>query len=140
MAESNGRPHAFGLMDFSDRELLNVVLDCEGGDGWIKTEQIVAAVGLEGPSAMRCVGIRFSWMKRYGVMERHEKKGEWRLTEIGRNIALGSLNDMQKKAIDGLSEREVMEATRLLTGRFNRVGPVASTMMRRAWQSGTGRR
>lgn len=130
-----------GLMEFSDRELLNVVLDYEDEQGWVKTEQIAEVVGIQGdkPHAMRCVGIRFAWMKRYGVMEKG-KRHEWRLTTAGRKIALGALTEVERSIIQNLASDQVMEATRALTARYGRVGQTASTMMRRAWQSGTAKR
>lgn len=138
MAESK-RPKSLALMEFSDRELLNVILDVEDENGYVTSEQIMEAVGLDHKHARSCVGIRFAWMRRYGVVDRHEKKG-WTLTPIGRKIALGALNDEEKLVLRNLTSDQLMEATRVLTGRYARAGQTASTMMRRAWQSGTGRR
>ena len=133
-------PASLSLMEYSDRELLNVVLDHENDEGWVSAPQIVEAIGINHRHALQCVSIRFAWMRRYGVMDRDPKSGLWRLTIEGRQIALGSLTKAQKSAIQGLSKERVMEATRLLTGRYGQVGETASTMMRRAWQNGTGRR
>lgn len=136
MAES---PRSFALMEFSDRELLNVILDTEDENGYVTTEQIMEAVGIAHKHAKSCVGIRFSWMRRYGVVDRHEKKG-WTLTPVGRRIALGALSDEEKVILRNLTSEQLMEATRLMTGRYQRAGATASTLMRRTWQHGTGRR
>jgi len=132
-------PKSLALMEFSDRELLNVMLDVEDENGYVTTEQLMETIGLDHKHARSCVGIRLSWMRRYGVVDRHEKKG-WTLTPIGRRIALGALTDEEKKVLRDLTSEQLMEATRVLTGRYQRVGATASTMMRRAWQNGTGRR
>ena len=136
---SKERPSSLSLMDFSDRELLNVILDHEDANGYVTSEQLLEGIGLNHKHAKSCVGIRLAWMRRYGVVDRHEKRG-WTLTSVGRKIALGALSDDEKKVLRNLTSEQLMEATRVLTGRYSRVGATASTMMRRAWQNGTGRR
>ena len=139
MAENGQR--GLALMEFSDRELMNLMIDYQDDSGWVEVQQFALAVGLgDDPHASRCVAQRFVWMRRYGVMERHKTDAKWRLTPAGRKIALGALSESEKATLRNLTSEQLMEATTVLTGRYKRAGNTPSTMMRRAWQHGTGRR
>jgi hypothetical protein len=142
---TNHRPHSLRLTEFSDRELMNIVLDNEDETGWVDSEQIALAINPDHVHARQCVGIRFSWMRRYGAMERQDDKtkehyGRWKLTPVGRKIALGELSPEEKKLLDSLPPEKLMTTVGQLTRRYHRVNETAATMMRRAWINGTAPR
>ncbi len=80
------------LENYSDREILHLINDLAGPEGWVDVETLAERVGLS-PNGMseaqlqiharRCVTGRLSWMRRLsGCVERHEDKErlQWRLT------------------------------------------------------------
>ena len=72
---------SFKLDDYSDRELVHVVVDLANDEGWTSVVDVASRVGLK--EHVQSVTVRFSWMKRYGILERSPKvKLLWR--QIGR--------------------------------------------------------
>jgi len=142
---TNRRPHSLRLVEFSDRELLNIILDVEDETGWVDTFSVSEAMHLDHEHALQCVGSRFSWLRRYEILERQDDNTKehfrmWRLTPIGRKIALGDLAPDERELLSKLSAEKLMLATGELTRRYHRIGAPAATMMRRAWINGTAPR
>lgn len=128
------------LYDYSDRELLLMMLDHADDDGWVSTHDLATALQVEGKYPARPVGIRLGWMKRYGAVERAEDKPEWRLTRQGLALAVGDLSTQERQIIEGLTSEQMLSLTRALTTRYRRVGVVAANLMRREWQYGAFQR
>jgi hypothetical protein len=128
------------LLDYSDRELLNLMLDEGDAQGWVDSRDMARVLGMHKDHA-GSVGQRFGWMRRYGAVERKDGTREWRPTLMGRALARGDLSEDQREVIEGLSSEQMLTLTRALTTRYRRVGDTAAHLMRREWQYGThGRR
>jgi hypothetical protein len=130
------------LFDYSDRELLLLIIDkqhdAEGG--YVSTNDIAAAVGIEGKRKLNSTGVRLSVLKRFGALEKdpEPKNGtRWRVTHKGEAIAKGKLRAAAQKQLDGLDEGALIEVTRILTDRYQRGDATASNMIRREWLRGT---
>jgi hypothetical protein len=134
--------HSLRLFDYSDRELLHVMLDeGEPPEGYIDSHDLATVLGIDAKHPTQHVGVRLGWMRRYGAVERRDGTSLWRPTAMGRALALGDLSDVQRDIIDGLSSEQMLTLTRTLTNRYRRVGTTAAHLMRREWQYGThGRR
>lgn len=128
-------PASLKLTDFSDRELMFVIDDQASDEGWVTVAQIAEALDLDHDHPHLCVASRFSWLARFGVMERVKK--QWRLTPTGRALLHGTLNKSQTNALENLKPEQLMLATRKMTERYRSGGRVAGTMMRREWVYGT---
>lgn len=124
------------LYDYSDRELLAMMLDEAGDDGWVNTHDLAAALSIDHKHPGQCVGIRLSWLKRYGVVQRKDGSPEWRLTRAGLAQALGKLDPEQQAVLDGLSTEQMLTLTGSLTRRYRRVGETAAHLMRREMTAG----
>ena len=128
------------LLDYSDRELLNLMLDESDGEGWVDSRDLARTIGMTKDHA-GSVGVRLGWMKRYGATERKDGTREWRVTPAGRALALGDLSMAEETALTELSPEKLLMVTRLLTQRYTRVGDTAAHLIRREWRYGThGRR
>jgi hypothetical protein len=126
------------LYDYSDRELLNLMLDeGEPSDGWISVHDLALAIGIDAKRPGQHVGVRLGWMRRYGAVERMDGAPAWRPTPMGRALARGDLTEQQRDAIEGLTSEQMLTLTRSLTTRYRRVGDTAAHLMRREWQYGT---
>lgn len=84
--------------DYSDRELLGIMADLGGLD--IATRDVALRISglpeLEDNEPeirhwTKCVGSRFSWMRRYGLVEKAEEKGEWSISETGERLRRAKL-------------------------------------------------
>jgi hypothetical protein len=130
--------HSLTLYDYSDRELLHMMMDEADGDGWVSSTDLALVLGIDSKHARMCVSQRLSWLRRYGAVDRHpEESGIWRLTRTGMAQALGDLSPEQKEVVEGLSAEQMLTLTRSLTNRYRRVGNTAAHLMRREWQYGT---
>lgn len=144
------QPISLRLSDFSDRELLRIIYDLSDEYGWVESVHLaehlfptqVRAGREDKNQALRCVGQRLSWMKRYGVVQRNEKdrKGTWGLTGQGKLLLTGAIPAHERKVIENLKENQLLDLTETLSMRYFYAGDVAATMMRRQWQFGSIRR
>lgn len=136
--------------DYSDRELLHILLDKADDEGWTTTFDLMDALRLGHPDAdasdkerekraKHCIGTRFSWMVRYKWVERDEEtRTKWRPSEAGHDLMNGRLTKAVERALAGMKPADRILAMRMLTMDYNRAAP-DSIMLRREWQHGTGR-
>ena len=129
--------HSLKLLELSDRELLHAMLDLADEEGYASVFDLAEEFNIDHKHARQCVAQRLSWLKRYGAVERLDGEPRWRPTSKGLAIARGSLSPEQREALDGLSSEQMLEATRLVTGRYRRIGDTAAHLMRREWTYGT---
>ena len=145
------QPISLRLSDYNDRELLRIVHDLSDQNGWVESVHLaehlfpaqIRAGREDRDQALRCVGQRLSWMRRFGVIQKNEsngKKGSWGLTAAGKTLLLGSIPEKERKVIENLKENQLLDLTETLSMRYFYAGDVAATMMRRQWQFGSIRR
>lgn len=143
------RAESLRLADFSDRDLLGVMADLADSEGWVMTSEVAERVfgrGINSDAkrrlhAIRCVAIRLSWMRRFGVVQLHrEEPGVWGLSAEGVAMLRGELRSGQAKAIDGAMDEQLLHLATAIADRYRAAGQVGATMMRRAWQHGEARR
>jgi hypothetical protein len=92
----NGSGPSLRITDFSDRELLAIARDLSNSDGLADIEEVALQIwprGKRDPDwhwhAIRCVSIRFSHMSRLGLLEKAKVRGQWELTDLGREVVRG---------------------------------------------------
>jgi len=87
------------ISDYSDREVLGIMFDLAGVEAVTSRELAVRLFAIpdskdkteEIKHATRCAGARLSWMRRYGLVEAGEEKGEWRLSVAGDQLRRSKL-------------------------------------------------
>jgi hypothetical protein len=87
------------ISDYSDRELLGIMFDLAGTGVVTSRELAVRLFAIpdaedreeEAKHATKCAGTRLSWMKRYGLVEKGEKLGEWQITLAGDQLRRAKL-------------------------------------------------
>ena len=148
---TRGSRESMRLYDLSDKELLAIIEDVADEEGWASRNDVAAVifpfVKMEGPRArvqhaLRCVGIRFAWLRRYGVLAKRDGKSKdsfWRLTSEGRNLLMGELSHLEREALLMLGEERLVAATTMLARHFQAANPIAATLVRREWLYGTQR-
>jgi hypothetical protein len=128
------------LENFSDRELLYLLVDMADNEGWASAQDIVEMPelrALDYPEPRRAVALRLSWLTRYGILEREHLRDEdgnfiyiagdesrpklgqrWRLTELGvAFVNRGSLTQRQLTSLEGMDTARMWDVARVLTGR-----------------------
>jgi hypothetical protein len=140
------------LESFSDRELLHLLDDLAGEDGWVDVEIMAARVGLsaDGMSdeqlafhARRCVSVRLAWIKRLsGCVERHPLKERlaWRLTASGQQVVNARISVTLVESLERIGEYSALLALGHLGRRYNRADASSANLMRREWTHGTHRK
>lgn len=135
---------AVRIRDFSDRELLGVIADLAGANGRTGTVVEARDVALRvfgvTPNARnesdiayftKCVTARFTWMRRFGLLDKGEAAGEWYLSREGNALRRARL----QRAVDvgiASSKDETMLALANVTGeRMLHARPVEAKAMER---------
>jgi hypothetical protein len=135
-------PDSLTIEDFSDVELLALVNDYADSDGYVTSEEMVLVIGLEAhENPKQCVSARFSWLARYGAMEKNpDETGSWRLSEVGKAMVKGTLNAREQRLLETLGDEKLLSLARGVTSRYRSTGATGAQLMRREWQYGTSRR
>lgn len=123
-------------LDYSDRELLHLVDDHAGDDGWADSKDIAEALALSHKHRNQCVGMRFAYMKRHKLLDRHPHQRKWRLTKLGRALMNGKLSARQRESLAKLEDSDLILVQRFLGERKREAGAGASVMLRREAQRG----
>lgn len=139
------------LENYSDREMLHLLNDLSGEEGWVDVEILAARVGLS-PNGMseeqlrlhanRCVSVRLSWIKKLsGCVERHPDKSRksWRLTVSGHELVSARISQAVLTGLDQMGEFPALLALDALSRRYRRADVKAANLMRREWIYGTHR-
>src|SRR4029078_6601446 len=134
-------PASLTLMDFSDRDLLHALADCCDGDGWATAEIVARQIGIDHPRPAQCVGARFSWLMRYGLMENQREGKEifWRATPSCLTLVFnGKITDAQRKSFEKLPESKRVDALDALARLVPTGTRQSAHLARRAYQHRMG--
>lgn len=142
------------LVDFSDREILLILRDVADDEGWATAADMAVHIDLRKEHPQRFVGARLGWLFRYGAVEREHMWDEqgnalttttgkprytqrWRLTPAGEALAVGALKAAQQRALEGLSDAQLLVAMRELTKRYQQAPDTAAALVKREWTYGS---
>jgi len=130
--------HAATLYDFRDFDLMSKLEDEANDEGWVETEQLATALGFD--DNRRPLGIRFAWMRRYGMLERDEQRGMWRLTEGGRRVLKAKLRAATSLEIEALEDEAFVDVMAKVGQRYRHGSPMIAHLLRREFLFGTAPR
>lgn len=135
------------LYDFSDRELLLIVLElCNASDGYTSSADIAEQIGIKGKNPKGSVGSRMASLARVGAVLRDPEQptshnARWAVTPMGEALATGRLKATTERALQTMDEGALVLVMRNVADRFNGTGgngTAAGNLIRREWQSRTG--
>jgi hypothetical protein len=127
---------ALKLEDFSDRELLWALEESADPDGFVSSSDLAGALGmssLENPT--RNVAVRLGWLKRYGIVERHDDGVRWGLTSAGAALLNARLDAAEAKALDGLDPDKLLVVMQRVGHTMAYAGKEAATMAQRDFRN-----
>ena len=151
-------PANLKLESFSDREILFLMNDLGGDDGWVDLDHLAERIGITRRSGMndsqavrhahQCVAARLGHIRRLsGTVEReekpeHGKAPRWGLTSFGAAIVNAELPAAVRKRLEeDLSDAQLLRAVTVLSARqtaavtSGRMG--SANLLRREWTYGT---
>jgi len=125
------------LYDFKDSDLMMKIVDEGDDEGWVETRALAAALGAEENEKVGALGVRLTWMRRFGMMEFDEKKRLWRLSESGDRITRAKLKAATEKTIEAVPDEALVDVMAHVTARYRLGDPVVAAMLRREFRHGT---
>lgn len=134
-AQKNGQRHAT-LYDFRDLDILMRLEDESNEDGWVETEALASALGFD-EDGRRHVGIRLAWMKRYGMIQRDDRTGLWRLSPGGERVIRAKLRAATARELEALDDDAMIEVMANVTHRYRFADAMTATILRREFLFGT---
>lgn len=126
------------LYDFRDLDLMLKLEDEANDEGWADIEQMARALGFE--DDRRPIAQRFSWMRRYGILEYDEPKKLWRLTLAGRRVVTAKLRAATSREIETLEDEAFVDVMAKVGQRYRHGSPMIAHMLRREFLYGTSPR
>ena len=133
---NGSRPHGASVLDFRDFDLMAKMREEGDDEGWLETELLARAIGLPDDS-LRNVGIRLAWMRRYGMVERDEERGLWRLSDGGERVVTARVRAATVRELEALPEEALVESMSSILQRYRFVDNMTATMLRREVMYGT---
>lgn len=130
-------PAKLSLYDFRDLDLLLKIAEEADNDGGVTTVGIAEALGTKN---VHNVGSRFSWMRRYGMLERDEKTNAWYMTAGAKRVVESRIRAAQAKQLEALVDESMVEVMSHVTQRYRYGDPMIAQMLRREFLFGTQRR
>jgi hypothetical protein len=132
---ANGRPEHATLYDFRDLDLL-LKLEAEADEeGWVETAHAAASLGFDDNAIP--IARRFSWMRRYGMLEFDPVRRMWRLTPAAERVTEARLRAAQTRTLEELPDELMVEVMSKVTQRYLHGSPMVATMLRREFAFGT---
>lgn len=144
----NGRIDAT-LFGISDSEILGIVDDLADENGWSATHAVRLQLGenVNDTDKRSGIGIRLAWLRRYGWLEKGERRkieqsdGTWVWTQWWRLTAMGQalldnpdLSKAVESALSKLNPAQRLRLTRELGEAGHGTAPEIRSALRRQWQ------
>ena len=124
------------IKDFSDRELLAII--AELGNPVAARTVAIKIFGLkeseeneaEIKREARCVTARFTWMRRYGLLDRDEE-GEWLISAHGEKLRTGTLTSSVAAGIARAKEDSALALANAVGEKLVGAGVISGRAMQR---------
>jgi hypothetical protein len=121
------------VIDYRDTDLLRKLVD-EGGHA--TTIELAEALAMDDLDGHRSVGIRFSWMQRFGMVKLDEKTRVWMITDAAERILEAQSRAAVQRTIKAIPEEAIVEVVADAMTRRRLGDPVLADMLRREAQFG----
>jgi hypothetical protein len=126
------------VFDYRDTDLMAKVGEA-GADG-ITTTDLAAEIGFDDLDGHRAVGMRFAWMKKYGMLAFDDKRRLWRLTDGADRVLASQKLSATQTIIERVPDEEMVSIMAHVTTRYRLGDPMVATLLRREFQYGTNPR
>jgi hypothetical protein len=124
------------LYDFRDADIMFRLNEVQSDKLGLSTPDVADLLGFE-PGDNRGVGIRLSWMQRYGMVAYDREQRLWSLSESGRRVIAAQIKAPTLKVIENIPDESMVEVMALVTSRYHRGDHVLAHLLRREFMFGT---
>jgi len=131
------KPHVT-VYDFRDTDIM-AHLAATSALGMTSAE-IAEAMGFDVEEATRAVGIRLSWMKRYGMLTLDDKTNLWSMTNGADRVMAAQKVAAMTEVIEKVPDESMVEVMAHVTSRYRLGDPMMASLLRREFVYGTSRR
>jgi len=127
------------MYDFKDTDLMAKV--AEGGAEGLRAREVAEAMGMddEDGDGTRAIGMRFAWMKRYGMLNQSDS-GLWTLTDGADRVMSAQRLAAMTEVIQAVPDESMVEIMAHVTSRYRLGDPMVASLLRREFQYGTSPR
>lgn len=125
------------LFDLSDRDLMYALEEAYDKNGWASSKDVADTIGIVHKNPAGCIGSRFAWWRRNGLVETDVIEGErvWKMSELGKTIMKSK--EVTKTVMDALNKLSEGQRVRFIedVARQVRTGSnSAAFVSKRAWR------
>lgn len=130
--------HHVSVFDYKDTDLM-AHLAATSATGMTSTE-VAEAMGMDNGDGARAVGMRFAWMKKYGMLAFDEKTRMWTLTPGADRVMAAQKAAAMTTVIERVPDESMVEIMAHVTARYRLGDPMVASLLRREFQYGTSPR
>jgi hypothetical protein len=134
--------HHASVYDFKDTDLM-LKLAAAGGSG-ISAADLAEDLGWTDHDGVRAIGMRFAWMKRYGMLDYDDKHHLWVLSAGGERVMAAQKAAATMPFIEQVPDESMVEVMAHVTSRYrhaqNSKDALVAHLLRREFMYGTSPR
>lgn len=127
----------FSLYDFRDLDLMLKIAHEGDEEGWVETRKIAETLGIPEEERINGLGTRLAWMRKFGMLEKNDDNGVWRLSRGGERVADARLRAAAAKQIDTIPEESLIDVMSHVTQRYRLGDSMTAEMLMREFRYGT---
>jgi hypothetical protein len=131
------RYHA-SVYDFKDTDLMAKVQEA-GAEG-VTALELAEVLGMKNGDGTSAIGVRFAWMKRFGMLSYDERKHLWTLTDGAERVMAAQTRAAITEVVGKFPDEAMIEVMADITSRYRVGDPMVAQMLRREFQYGTSPR
>jgi hypothetical protein len=128
------KPH-LTVFDWKDTDLMALVE--QAGESGVSAADLASEMNFNGHDAHRAIGMRFAWMKKFGMLNYDEKHHLWTLTDVAHRVMESQKVAALTKVLKAVPEEAVVEHMAHITSVYRMGDPMIAAMLRREFQYGT---
>ena len=130
--------HHASVFDFKDTDLM-VKVAAQGASG-ISSGELAAELGWgDNHDGVRAIGMRFAWMKKYGMLKYDDKTHLWVISDGGERVIAAHKAAAMKDVLDPVPDEGMIEVMAHVTSRFRLGDPMMAHLLRREFIYGTSK-
>lgn len=126
------------VYDFKDTDLM-AHLAATSALGMTAVE-VSEAMGFDPEDGTRAIGMRFAWMKKYGMLNYDEKTHIWSLTNGAERVMSAQKTAAMTAVVEKFPDESMVEVMANITSRYRLGDPMTAALLRREFVYGTSRR
>ena len=123
------------LYDMRDLDLMFKLREVGG----ITSKELAEELGLAGDNAHSQVGVRMSWMRRFGMVDFSPKGRTWSLSHGGGRVVESKIRAAMQQELLEIPDEQMIEVMSHVTTRWRLGDPMVAAMLRREFLFGTQR-